>query len=351
MKIIVPCCGRSSRYPNQPPKWILPAPDGRPMISLAVSRIAHSPSDLVVTILREHEERYSVTKGLEQAFRYPVRVVVLEEPTRNQAETVARTLDVAQLDEPFLIKDSDNMFVLENPAESHNYVCVDSLNAHDSINPRNKSYLQTDHADVVTNIREKEVISDLFCVGGYYFTSPRQFQEYFRRLTKNSGSWQRELYVSDVIGAMILDGIPFKACRISGYQDWGTVHEWKRALLARKTFFVLLDGFLFERGSQYFSPRFEDVAANAPAVDAVRELAARGHKIVYLSIRPASLGEATQRRLRELGLPGEGVVYECPISHWSLVTAAHPTLPFRTSEAFELAPDDENVLEKLLQDG
>ena len=30
MKVILPCCGRSSRFPNQPPKWMLPAHDGQP---------------------------------------------------------------------------------------------------------------------------------------------------------------------------------------------------------------------------------------------------------------------------------------------------------------------------------
>ena len=59
-------------------------------------------------------------------------------------------------------------------------MCVDSLNNFDSINPRNKSYLQIDHKGIVTNIREKVVISDLFNVGGYYFTSPERFLEYLQ---------------------------------------------------------------------------------------------------------------------------------------------------------------------------
>ena len=65
-----------------------------------------------------------------------------------------------------------------------NFVCVDSLNNHDSINPRNKSYLQVDHNGVVTNIREKDVISDLFSVGGYGFLRPDLFLASYERLSK-----------------------------------------------------------------------------------------------------------------------------------------------------------------------
>ncbi len=349
MKVIVPCCGRSSRFPNQQPKWMLPAHDGRPMITQAVSGLPVPKQDLVVTILREHETKYRVREGLEAAFGYPIKLVIVDEPTRSQPETVARTLEALQLDEPFLVKDSDNVFVLDELVRDTNYVCVDSLNNYDSINPRNKSYLQVDHKGVVTNIREKVVISDLFSVGGYGFLRPDQFLEYYRRLSQNTAEWQRELYTSDIIGSMILDGLPFRAQSIKGYQDWGTVIEWRRALLQRRTYFVSLDGFVFQRGSEHFSPSFGEVAPNTVAVAALKELISRGHSMIYLSIRPASLETTTEKQLADAGLVGK-VVYGCPIASWSLVTSPHPTLPFQTSQAMEHSADDPNLLEKLLGD-
>lgn len=348
MKVIVPCCGRSSRFPNQPPKWMLPAHDGRPMITQAVSGLRVAREDLIVTILREHEEKYRVREGLEAAFGYPIQLVVVDEPTRSQPETVARTLEMMKLDEPFLVKDSDNVFALDELVQDTNYVCVDSLNNYDSINPRNKSYLQVDHKGVVTNIREKVVISDLFSVGGYGFLRPDQFLEYYRRLTSRTAEWQREIYTSDIIGAMILDGLPFRAQPITGYQDWGTVTEWRRALLSRRTYFVSLDGFVFERGSEHFRPSFADVSPNEGAVAALRELIARGHSVVYLSIRPDSLGGLTELQLAGVGLLAPKVIYGCPIASWNLVTAPHPTLPFHTSEAIEQDPTDPDLLNKLL---
>jgi len=346
MKIIVPCCGASSRFPGQPPKWTLPAHDGRPMICLAVSGLDLALDDLVVTILREHEEKFNISRGLEEAFGRPIKLAILDQPTKSQSETVARTLEVLELDEPFLVKDSDGFFKLDSLAEEENYVCVDSLNNFDSINPRNKSYLQIDHKGTVTNIREKVVISDLFNVGGYFFNSPDRFLEYYRRLS-NDANWNREIYISDVIGAMILEGIPFHARRTSGYQDWGTVKEWRKALLAQKAFFVLLDGFVFERGSQFFSPRFNEVKPHPNAVESVQSIVGEGHKVTYLSIRPQSCEALTREQMENAGLPAGPIVWNCPIAKWVMITSPHPTLPLLTSQAIEIHPDEPNLLETI----
>lgn len=347
MKVIVPCCGSSSRYPNMPPKWMLPAADGRPMICAAVGGLQVDPNDLIVTILRDHEERFQVTEGLKNAFGRPIATCILEKPTRSQSDTIAQTLRTLSLGEPFLVKDSDNTFAIDELDQSDNYVCVDSLNNYDSINPRNKSYLQVNHNGLVTNIREKVVISDTFNVGGYFFTEPSQFLEYFDRISANTAEWNREIYLSDVIGSMILDGIPFYSRMVKAYRDWGTIREWQRALLDRRAYFVSLDGFVFERGNRYFKPRFEDVQANAGAVEAIRSLAKAGHHITYLSIRPAALAALTAQQIAAAGLPDGHVVFDCPVAKWTLATAPHSTLPFRTSDAVELDPTDVNLSETI----
>jgi len=327
---------------------MLPNHDGEPMLKLALSGLTVEPEDIIVTILREHEERFNVTAGLHSAFGFPIKVLVLDKPTKSQAETVARTLEKTGLNEPFLVKDSDNRFIIGDIAQPHNYVCVESLNNFDSINPRNKSYLQTDHNGVVTNIREKVVISDLFNVGGYHFLNPGQFLDFYNRLENNRTDWSRELYLSDVIGAMILEGIPFRAQQVSSYQDWGTITEWRRSLLERKAYFVLLDGFVFERGSKYFRPRFEEVKANPQAVELINRMAQLGHTIIYASIRPEELRQMTRDQITTAGLPEGELLFNAPIAHWVLLTAPDHSVPFQSSRALELRPDDPNLQEKVL---
>jgi hypothetical protein len=348
LKILVPCCGSSSRYPNQAPKWMLPAPDGQPMLTMAVSGFQFDLDQLVVVILREHEEKYDARRGINDAFGGEVEIVMLDEPTSSQAETVARALRALRLDEPFLVKDSDNRFELADLDQGDCYVSVDSLNNHDLINPRNKSYVQVDHNGLITNIREKEVISDLFSVGGYFFTQPEQFIDAYDRMSARDTGWDRELFISDIIATMVLEGTPVHTRRVERYQDWGTVHEWHRTLLASRTVFAALDGFVFERGSAHFAPRFSDVTPHKQAVDELQRIRDRGHSVILLSIRPKALESLTRAQLDAIGLGDLPVVYDCGSTAWRLVASPHSLLPLSTVEAMEIEPDDPNLAEKLL---
>jgi hypothetical protein len=348
MKLIVPMCGKSSRYPGKLPKWMLPAYDGMPMIYWALAGLEFERKDLIFTVLSEHNKQFGVVNGLGEIFGKDARIITLDQPTRSQAETVSITLEKAEVNEAFFVKDSDNGFELANLEQSENYVSVASLNDFDMINPRNKSYVQVDRRDQIVNIREKVVISDLFSVGGYYFSSSDDFRRYYRKLSEDKTDWQTELYISDIIGAMLLDGVPFRTQRVSKYQDWGTIAEWEKALLSRKTYFILLDGFLFERGSNLFSPRFQDVKANESVVDAVKHLVRKGNKIIFISIRDRSYKDLTESQLDQLGLPNADIVFDCPVSQYVMITSGHSTLPFQTSLAMEIAPDDTFSLDKII---
>ncbi|MDO6963632.1 glycosyltransferase family protein [Rhizobium alvei] len=347
MKVIVPCGGRSSRFPGVPPKWTLPSNRGLPMIVEAVSKLEFDLSDLIVTILKEHDEKYDARAGLISAFGRKITVVVLDEPTASQPETVVRTIRATGLDEPFLIKDSDNGFSLDAIEQPYNYVSCESLNNFDSINPRNKSYIRVDESGVITAIREKEVISDRFSVGGYFFRKPSQFLDCYERLTGHRTLGQRELYTSDIIATMILEGEPFRGRPVSDYEDWGTINEWRRNLQKTGTYFILLDGFIFERGNAHFAPRFDAVGVNEEAVVATRDLIEQGHRVVFLSIRPESARTETLARLEGMGFSAPQVLFDMPVGRYSLVSAPHPTVPFTTAHALELAPGESRMATRL----
>ena len=340
MKVIVPCGGSSSRYPGTPPKWTLPSNNGRPMIVEAVRKLDFALDDLIVTILKEHDEKYDARAGIRAAFGKAVEVVILDKPTASQPETVTRTLQLTGISEPFLVKDSDNAFALSEIERPHNYVASESLNSFDSINPRNKSYIKTDESGVIVAIREKEVISDLFSVGGYFFRKPSQYIGVYERLLDERAGWQRELYTSDIIASMILDGEPFTSRRVSEYEDWGTLKEWRRNLKQVGTYFVLLDGFILERGNAHFAPRFADVAANEEAVSVTRQLISEGHRIVFISIRPESARAETEAQLTALDLPTGDILFGMPIGRYSVVSAPHPTVPFTTAHGLEVMPGE-----------
>jgi dTDP-glucose pyrophosphorylase len=319
------------------------------MLERALELIDVTGHQLVATILREHEEQMSATAGIKAALGPTTEVVVLDEPTRSQSETVAETLRRLRHDGPFLVKDSDNRFALDVLDQPHNYVAVDSLKTHVSINPQNKSYVQVDSQHRIINIREKEVMSDLFSVGGYAFQEAHEFLQYFDKLSGDAQPWHLELYLSDVISAMILDGSTFHARRVSGYRDWGTVAEWRNELERRQTLLVSLDGMLFERGSRHFHPRYEDVQPNDEAVEAVRQAVGAGDTVIALSIRPPGLEALTRTQLRAVGLADLRVEYGLPIGTWRLLTSREGSLPINSGEALEMSPDDPYLETRILR--
>jgi len=179
------------------------------MVVRAVEKLKYDPADLVFTYLAEHEQKFSVRAGLVRAFGPHVNTVVLDEPTRSQSETVAETLRRLNIDGPFLVKDSDNSFELQEIAWTTSYITVASLNDFDQINPRNKSYVTVDQDDFVTSIREKQVISEYFSIGGYFFRSAASFLDAFDELSRAPSVAVSELYISEIISYLLLQGNRF----------------------------------------------------------------------------------------------------------------------------------------------
>lgn len=355
MHIIVPCAGRSSRFPDMPPKWMLPDHDGLPMVRRAVAGLGARADQFIFTILREHDERFKAREGLCAAFGQEVKCVILDRPTQSQSETVAETLRRTGISGPFMVKDSDNYFSVQKIDRNYNYVCVASLSDFTQINPQNKSYVQVDQEDIIINFREKQVISDMFSVGGYYFTSSTEFLAAYEELTGdyalNGAKPVRlstgELYLSEIIAWLSMHGKVFRVKRVSQYQDWGTVNEWRDYLKSQRHFFIAIDGFLFEQGSSYFAPGYDTVKPNPVAVEAVRELEAKGQSITYLSIRPPELEALTRWQIAEQGLADQSIQFGCDLTQWVLLTAPHANQPFVTGLAVEMPPEDHNITNKL----
>lgn len=330
MITIIPCAGRSSRFPNLPPKWTLPAPDGKPMLFHAADGVRDVTTRLIITVLREDAERYGVERALE-GLGSDTELMVLERPTASQPATVARTIEALNISEQLLIKDCDNRFTLQQSTEPKkdsggNFVCVSSLQDQERITPGNKSYVCFDSAGVVTTIREKEVISDTFCVGGYGFGSGRAFLQSFYKLQAALPE-TRELHISDVIGQMLLEGASFVGAPVEGYRDWGTLSAWRDEIEGAETIFVELDGYLFTHGSEHFSPTFDEVTANPESINRLQKELRAGKQIVYLSIRPEYLAAMTRQHLAALGLPTEPIIFGCRQAPWTLLAAHHHVMP------------------------
>lgn len=335
--LILPVAGRSSRFPGMRPKWLLTMPDGKLMVEKAVEKLDMSDYDRVVVVcLREHLDAYLTDDSLKTVLAgigHPkVDVCVLEEPTSSQSETVARALEQAEVEGAFFVKDCDNMFHFR--WNGGNEIAVLDLNSVGLIDAKNKSYVNVDALGNVSNIVEKQVISNFFCCGGYGFSSAEVFLQHFRAIRSN-----QEVYLSHVIYSMLMGEESFRMNHADSYIDWGTLREYRHYTRSFVTVFCDVDGVLLYNGSKFGKKGWntEPIAEN---LHTIARLQASG--LLYLIIassRPESEIEYLRTRLAEFNVLPDRYVMGLPHSRRILVNDYSLTNPFPTAVSVNLERD------------
>jgi len=335
--LILPVAGRSSRFPGMRPKWLLTMPDGKLMLEKAIEKFDFSCFERVILVcLQEHLDEYiSGEMILEILGSIPdlsAELCILDTPTSSQSETVAKCLTLSAVNGPFFVKDCDNSF--EYSWSGSNEVAVLDLNEVGLIDAKNKSYVTIDALGSVTNIVEKQVISNFFCCGGYGFEDAAMFMEHFQSI-----SGTQEVYLSHVIYSMLMAGVPFKVNKASLYEDWGTLREFRHYSKQFFTLFCDVDGVLLVNGSK-FGKNGWNTSPISENLTTISRLQKTGHLyLVITSSRPESQIPYLQERLREYGVIPDRFVMGLPHARRILVNDYSATNPFPSAMSVNLERD------------
>ena len=191
--LVVPMAGRSSRYPDLRPKWMLSHPMSNTFMGIAaISGLNLEFFDKIYWVtLQEYQDKYKFEKGYleeldEVGLKEKSEIVLLDKETSSQSETVCEVIKKKNIEGFIFIKDSDGYYECEIK-DGSNQVAYFDLNDMDNINARSKSYVEMDHNGVVTNIVEKKVISSTFSSGGYGFSDPQEFISVYNKLGEQDG--------------------------------------------------------------------------------------------------------------------------------------------------------------------
>lgn len=216
--LIMPIAANKPEYATRIPRVFLIAEDGvmhciRALKSLDLSQFNH----IYITILRHLDEQYALTERLQLQFRINgitnAEIVVLDEPTRSEPETIYQTILQKHIQGPIFIKDADCSFTGEDT--TGNAIAIHPLEQLDWVNPKNKSYVAVDDMYYITNIIEKRIVSHYFTAGGYSFESAATYCHYYERLQEQQG-----LYLSHIIYSMLLEGHTFRPVLTKEYEDF-----------------------------------------------------------------------------------------------------------------------------------
>lgn len=209
--LVLPICGLSTRYPDQPPKWAIEY-QGKTMLEHSISGLPLDFFDKIIVIMLQKHYTYPTLS-------IPHTKVALEYQTANQVQTVYEGLIQANITGEFVVKDCDNYFKIQ-PIHD-NFVAYHILSG-EIHNAENKSYIEINEHGNIINIVEKRVVSSTFCCGMYGFKDVEQFIDQYNKTVVAYN------YLSDVIFQQLLRGRIFKPVMATDYIDWGTLDDWQR---------------------------------------------------------------------------------------------------------------------------
>ena len=296
MNLLLPAAGQSSRFAGSRPKYLRTFPTGELMIERSIKSLAsHEFTNVYLGVHRSHLallEVETLVQIIEQVIGAKTFIHVIEE-SDCQPETCYQLIKHFDITGGIVIKDCDNSFEIDEIVpNSVAYVTLDdpALRVIDS--PSAKSYLQIDDLGMIHGICEKRVISDKFSCGLYCFADSSLFSEAFlslRRHLRSLGHSDPELYISNIIQALIAEGSLFTGILASSYQDYGTEAAFVRLTSSAATYFCDFDGVLVQNSGK-FSPGgwgYEPISKN---IEALRSVLADSQftSLVITTSRPAS---------------------------------------------------------------
>ena len=347
--LIVPMAGRSSRFPNMRPKWMLTHPmTNRFMVTESILGLNLDFFDNIWFIcLQEHEDKYQFMKGLvseldEVGLRAKSNIVLLPEQTDSQSETVYTFLSGQELEGFVFIKDSDGFYRCD--VEERNQVAYFDLNDMDDINARTKSYIELDVNNVITNIVEKKVVSSTFSSGGYGFADAKEFCKTFEKLQDMDG----ECYISHIIFEMMLSGSTFYGTKTTDFKDWGTLNAWNKYKSQYKCLFVDIDGTLVTNSSIHFPPYVGSGDPLEDNIELLDDLHQQGKvKIILTTSRPERLRQLTLMELQTKGIPYDELIMGLPHCQRVVINDFARSNPYPSCSAINI-PRNQNNLKEFL---
>ena len=338
MKIIIPCAGRSSRFPTARPKYLLTMPDGKPMFMHAAAPY-YGQYPVTFVLIKEHCALYAADTAIRNAYGTGVDIVILDEFTSGPAETIYLTVKDWP-DTPFMSVDCDSFYNVTIPIGQNFITSIDISNYPTLLNIAAKSFIIEENS-IIRNIVEKRVVSGNISVGGYGFESSKNYTTSYESIKTNFTS---ELFLSHVIKHLMdIRKDIFKNVEVDSYIDCGTYADFIDYAKKHMTIFCDIDGVVFKNQSEYFANNYNTpVETNSDAVAFLLQKQQAGATIIFTTARPSRFSAVTESNLNSCGFTNYRVIYNLPHSPRLLINDVSTTNPWPSANAINVPRDDNN---------
>ena len=207
MRIVIPAAGKGSRFKNS--KYSLPKPlipvDGEPMLVRAAKLLGFR--GMFIFLLQDNEHRDELAKKLYEAFP-TCKIGVIDYDTYGSAETALLAEELIDTEEELIIANCDQIM---NWGPWNSDIALKQLRKYDAgvvtieSNDPKHSYAVADN-NLVTQIVEKEVVSNLALTGIHYWKNGSDFVKSTKIMIEKNIKSNDEYYVGPTYNILIEEG-------------------------------------------------------------------------------------------------------------------------------------------------
>jgi dTDP-glucose pyrophosphorylase len=227
LNIVVPMAGAGSRF--EIAGYSFPKPlievQGQPMIAKVVENL-NIVGKFIFLVQKSHYEKYKLNSLL-NIIAPGCEIVQIDGLTEGAACTVLEAKKYINNNVPLLISNSDQWIKwnsLETIGEFNEPGCDGGILTFNSIHPKH-SFAKVDSANWVTEVAEKNPISNHATVGIYYWKQGADFVNYAEQMIKKNIRTNNEFYVCPVYNEAINDGKKIKIYNVEEMWGMGTPEE------------------------------------------------------------------------------------------------------------------------------
>ena len=229
LTVLIPMAGAGSRF--QQAGYTFPKPlidvKGKPMIQVVVDNL-NIKANYVYVVQKEHREKYNLDTLL-NLITPGCKIVEVDGITEGAACTALLAKEYIDNDNPLFFANSDQF--VEWDSNEFLYK-MNETNADGGIvsfratHPK-WSFAKVDEQGLVTEVAEKNPISDIATVGYYYWKKGSDFVKYAEDMIEKDIRVNNEFYVCPVFNQAIEDGKQIRTFDISKMWGLGTPEDLK----------------------------------------------------------------------------------------------------------------------------
>lgn len=216
MKILIPMAGEGSRFASE--GYTFPKPlidvNGKPMIQTVVENLDYD-AEYIFLVRKQHLDTYvGLRSTLDNITNGKFKIVEVDSLTEGAACTALLAREYIDNDDDLLIANSDQ-FIEYSPENFRTLKEMTDADAivytFEAVHPK-WSFVRTNSRGVITEVAEKNPISNIATCGIYWYRKGSDFVKYADQMIEKDIRVNNEFYIAPVYNELIEDGkklIPF----------------------------------------------------------------------------------------------------------------------------------------------